>query len=80
MTHPSILDMALSMIGFVLVFVWIVAEAIYHGRRFQAFLRSLGSEKPTYVEQTINQMYGNVHVEREYAGTRNARQQLKGGH
>lgn len=81
MAHESPVGIVLGCLIFGGIIVWAIAEAIWLSAKLTRFLRAI-TAKPTpttYVDQTINQMYGDVHVEREYAGTRNAAQQIKRG-
>lgn len=67
---------------FVLFFVWIIAEIMLVSRRVMRWFKRIeqANRPAAHVEQTINQMYGDVNVTsptRQYAATRNAKQQIK---
>lgn len=73
MTHPSLVQIVLGCWMFGMFFVWVIAEALLLSRRIGNFLRGLSKPNPTYVNQTMNEMYGDVHVgERGYQSTRHA--------
>lgn len=43
--------------------IWLVAEAVYLSGKIRGWLAKFQMPTNTYVDQTINQMYGNVNVE-----------------
>jgi hypothetical protein len=75
MTHPSVVQIGIGIFSFLAAVVWIGAEIEILLKKIHGWVNR---PRGTHVDATINQMYGDVHVEREYAGTRNAKQQVKG--
>lgn len=78
MARESLPGIIFGCIIFFAFFAWIVAECIGAARKVKRFLGTLS--QPSQVDQTINQMYGDVHVEPQYAATRNAYQALTRHH
>lgn len=79
MARESLPGIIFGCVIFFAFILWIVAECIGAARKLKRFVSGLQS-KPTQVDQTINQMYGDVHVEPQYAATRNAYQALTRHH
>jgi len=48
---------------FIAAVVWFTAEAIHLSAKIKKWLERFQMPRSTYVEQAINQMYGNVNVE-----------------
>lgn len=75
MAYSTWQDKIFGTFMFVMAICFVSAWAMVIAGRVGAWLQRF--VRPQVVEQTVNQMYGDVHVEHEYAGSRNAAQQIK---
>lgn len=71
------IDAALGTLIFVFFIVWVTAELAILGTKIKGWLARFSQPQSTHVDQTINQMYGDVNVTSPYAATRNARQAIQ---
>ena len=81
--RESLLDWILSMWVFLSAFVLVGVVFLDAVQRTRRWLGKLGSRRPSSVDLTLNQIYGDVHThDRDYfdvAATEAMRQHYKGG-